>query len=154
MGMYWKSSHSVYDCRYHIVWITKYRREVLSKEMQKRLEVVIRGVCNEMRVRVIRIGMESDHVHLYLMVPPVQPIPYLLKILKGRSSKVLRKEFSEELMEYYWKPVLWAVGYFVATVGSVDDKVIERYVEEQGKRDVDEECIELKATDIVRGQKQ
>ena len=143
MGMYWKGSHCVYDCRYHIVWITKYRNKALSEGIRKRLQEVLEELCKEMNVKVIRIGMEEDHVHLYVMIPPVHPIPYVIKRLKGISSKEIRKEFGRELKEYYWKPVLWAVGYFVASVGSVDEKVIKKYVEEQGKRDVEEECIEL-----------
>ena len=149
MGMTWKASHSVYDCRYHIVWITKYRRKCLSKEMQRRLENILREICEELRIRVIEIGMEEDHVHMYLTIPPVQPIPYVIKMFKGRTSHKLRKEFKEELAVYYWnKKALWAVGYFVATVGNVDGKLIEHYVANQGKKEVDEDCYELKATDL------
>ena len=150
--MYWKASHCVYDCRYHIVWITKYRRKVLSKGLQERLEAILKEMCESMRIKIIKLGMEKDHVHLYVTIPPVQPIPYVLKQLKGRSSKILREEFKEELKKYYWnKKALWAVGYFVATVGNVDDKLIADYVEKQGLREIDEDCIELKATDEVRG---
>ncbi len=145
--MYWKASHCVYDCRYHIVWITKYRRKVLSAVMKKRLEVVLKAMCKELYVRVIKIGMEEDHVHLYVSIPPVQPIPYVLKILKGRSSKIIRKEFAKELREYYWKPVLWGVGYFVASVGEITDEIVRKYVEQQGKAHIEEECQEWEASD-------
>ncbi len=112
------------------------------------LEKVLHGICNEMHVRVLNIGMEEDHVHMYVSVPPVQPIPYIVKILKGRTSKVLRGEFKDHLKEFYLRDALWAVGYFVATVGEVTHETVNRYVEEQGIKDIEEECVELKASDF------
>ena len=146
MGQYFKASHCVYDCRYHIVWITKYRRKCLDGKISARLSAVLTGVCGELHVRIIRMGTEEDHVHLYVSIPPVQPVPYVVKMLKGRSAKVIRKEFARELKPYYWKPVLWAVGYFVATVGEVTHEAIAKYVQEQGRKDIEDECVE--ATDF------
>ena len=146
--MYWKASHCVHDCRYHIVWVTKYRRDCLNKKMQKRLHILLQGICKELYIKIIRIGMEGDHVHMYVSVPPVQPIPYVVKTLKGRTSKILRKEFANHLKQFYWKGVLWAVGYFVSTVGEVSHEIIKKYVENQGRKDIEEECIPLEATDF------
>jgi putative transposase len=146
MGQYFKASHCVYDCRYHIVWIIKYRRKCLDEKMRAKLAAVLSGVCAELSVRIVRMGMEEDHVHMYVSVPPVQPIPYVVQILKGRSAKVIRQEFAKELRPHYWKPVLWAVGYFVATVGEVTHETVAKYVEEQGKKDIEDECSE--ATDF------
>ena len=148
MGMYWKASHCVYDCRYHIVWITKYRRECLNEKIQNRLKTILEGVCGEMRVKVIRMGIEEDHVHLYVTIPPVHPIPLVVKKLKGRSSKIIRKEFADYLKPFYWKPVLWAVGYFVCTIGQINHETISKYIEEQGVQEVEDECYEVKATDF------
>ena len=150
MGMYWKSSHCVYDCRYHLVWITKYRRPALSKLIQKRLSIILREVCDKFRVRILNLGFEEDHVHLYVSIPVVHPIPMLVHRLKGVSSFQLRKEFGAELSKFYWsKKVLWAVGYFVATVGEVNHETIKKYVEEQGKLEIENDCIEVKDTLIV-----
>ena len=113
---YRKSSHNTQDCRYHLVWITKYRRKCLDERMQRRLREILEGICKEMYINVIRMGMEEDHVHLYLNMPVSQYIPYVVKKLKGISSKKIREEFKEELREYFWNPVLWAVGYFICTV--------------------------------------
>jgi len=111
--------------------------------MQKDLEGILKATCAEMYVRIIRIGMEEDHVHMYVSIPPVKPIPKVIQRLKGISSKLLREKHGKWLAEYYWKPVLWAVGYFVSTVGNVDEKIIRQYVENQGKQDIDDECIAL-----------
>ena len=112
------------------------------------LKKVLNGICNEMHVRVLNIGMEEDHIHMYISVPPVQPIPYVVKILKGRTSKVLREKFKDHLKEFYLNDVLWAVGYFVATVGEVTHETVKQYIEEQGTKDIEEECVELKASDF------
>ena len=112
------------------------------------LKKVLNGICNEMHIRVLNIGMEEDHVHMYISVPPVQPIPYVVKILKGRTSKVLREKFKDHLKEYYLDDVLWAVGYFVATVGEVTHEIVKQYIEEQGIKDIEDECVELKASDF------
>ena len=115
--------------------------------MQKRIQTIIEGICNEMHIRVIKIGMEEDHVHLYITIPPVHPIPYVVQLLKGRSSKVLRKEFEAYLKQFYWnKAALWAVGYFVATVGEVSHDIIKNYVEKQGQVEVADECTAIEVS--------
>jgi putative transposase len=79
---YRKASHATYDCRYHIVWITKYRRKVLNKVLQNKIQQVIEGVCKEMYVKILSIGFEEDHVHMYISIPLTNPIPYVVQILK------------------------------------------------------------------------
>jgi len=126
------------------VWITKYRRPALSIPIQKRLKILIEDICEKLHLRIIKIGFEEDHVHIYVSIPVVQPIPMIMQRLKGSTSFQLNKEFRKELKQYYWnKNVLWAVGYFVATVGEVNHETIEKYVEDQGKKDIKDECVEL-----------
>lgn len=136
MGKYRKWSHTTYDCRYHLVWITKYRNKCLTEWMRVRLEKILRWVCKEWYVWVISIWMEEDHVHMYISIPLSKPIPEVVQALKWRWSKILRWEYREELSKWYWKPVLWAKGYFIATVGEINHETIKNYVEMQGKEDV------------------
>ena len=144
MGLYRKASHTTYDCRYHIVWITKYRRKVLNKGMQERLKELLEVFALDLYVKIIRLGKEEDHVHMYVSVPVSCWIPDVVQQFKGGSSKILGEEFSEHLKKFYWKKkALWAVGYFVATVGEVNDEVIKRYVEQQGREEVLGKEIEL-----------
>ena len=139
---YRKTSHVTYDCRYHLVWITKYRRKVLdNNKMKQRLEEILRKEARDMYVKIIRIGMEKDHVHMYISIPVSQPIPYVVQQFKGVSSNELRKEFKDYLGKFYWQNVLWAVGYFVATVGEVSHELIQKYVENQGEKDVLGEAV-------------
>ena len=140
---YRKSSHAVYDCRYHLVWITKYRREVLDKKMQLRLKTILEWICKNMYISVIKIWMELDHVHMYISIPINQPIPYIVQKLKWRTSIVIQKEFKSYLKEYYWKPHLWATWYFICSVWEINDEIIKKYIEEQWREDVEGVEIDL-----------
>lgn len=136
MAKYRKASHVTYDCRYHIVWITKYRRKVLKKAIRKRTDILLRGIAKDLCINIISIGIEDDHVHIYCSIPHSQHLPYVLQMFKGRTSKIIRKEYAAYLKDYYWKPLLWATGYFIATVGEITHETVKRYVEEQGKQEV------------------
>ena len=87
--------------------------------------------------------MEEDHVHMYVNIPVSQYIPYIVKRLKGISSKKIREEFKDELREYFWNPVLRAVGYFICTVWEINDEIIKQYVEEQWRRDTLEDGFDV-----------
>ena len=143
MGMYRKWSHTTYDCRYHLVWITKYRHKCLDEKIQKRLDILLRWICKSMYVNVISLWMEEDHVHMYITIPLNSPIPMVVNRLKWRTSKVIREEFKEELKEYYWKPKLWATWYFIATVWEINHETIKNYVEHQWEQEHFTEEIEL-----------
>jgi putative transposase len=127
------------------VWITKYRRKVLNKQIKERLQEILKEICKENYIRIIKLGFEEDHVHLYISIPVTQPIPMIVQKLKGGSSFRIKKEFTNELKKHYWKKNkgLWAVGYFIATVGEVSSEIIKRYIEKQGEKDIQSECIEL-----------
>ena len=136
MGKYRKWSHTTYDCRYHLVWITKYRNKCLTEKMQKRLEIILRWICKEWYVNILSIWMEEDHIHMYISIPLSKPIPKVVQMLKWRSSRLIRKEYEWELKKWYWKKVLWADWYFIATVGEINHETIKNYVDMQGKEDV------------------
>ncbi len=111
--------------------------------------MLFKGICEELHVRIIEIGMEEDHIHLYLTIPPVQPLPYVVQMLKGRTANIIRKEFATDLKPHYWTPALWAVGYFVATVGEITHETIKNYVQQQGKKDIDDECSEVEESEAT-----
>lgn len=138
-NQYYKhSSHATYNFTWHCVWITKYRKKVLNKSMQERLEKIIRWICKENYIKVISLGFEEDHVHCLLSFPIITYIPDVFKLLKWRTSHVLRKEFKEHLKKYYrwrWNKHLWAVWYFFCSVWKVDEETIKHYVENQGRED-------------------
>ena len=132
MSSYRKGSHTVYDLKYHVVWITKYRKQVLRGEIGKRLRELIRQTCEELEIYIEKGHIAPDHVHLLISVPPQHAISEVVQQLKGRSSRKMLEEFGE-LSRQFWGRDLWARGYFVACPGNVTDEIIAQYIESQGE---------------------
>jgi putative transposase len=86
MQNYRKTSHTTYDCKYYIVWITKYRKQVMIGFVGERVRELIRGICKEHDVEIIKGHVSKDHVHLFVSVPPHLAISKLVQYLKGKSS--------------------------------------------------------------------
>ncbi len=129
MEEYNKSYHAIYRCEYHFVWVPKYRYHVLVREIKPRLKELLVELCNWLDVTIIEGAICSDHVHMYLSVPPKYSPAHVMRILKGKSAEYLRRDFPE-LGKKYWGLHIWARGYFVSTVG-IDSATIQKYVKEQ-----------------------
>ena len=128
--MYRKGSHTIYDLKYHIVWITKYRKSVLSGLVAERCREIIRQVCKEEEVEIIKGHVSKDHIHLLVSVPPTLSVSKLVQLVKGRSSGKLLQE-DKNLQKQYWGQHLWARGFFVASSGNITDEMIKEYIENQ-----------------------
>ena len=129
---YRKTSHAVYDLKYHVVWITKYRKPVLRGEIAARLRELIRQTCTTLDVYIEKGHIATDHIHLLLSVPPHLSVSEMMQHLKGRSSRRLLQEYAE-LERQFWGKHLWARGYFAASSGNVTDEIINQYIESQGQ---------------------
>ena len=136
MENYRKSSHTVYDLKYHIVWITKYRKQIMRGEIAERLRDLIREICKSKDVEIIKGHISRDHVHIFVSVPPHISVSQLVKSIKGKSSRKLMMEY-KRLSKAFWGRHMWARGYFVASSGNVTDEVIIKYIEEHGKEPPD-----------------
>ena len=128
MAAYKSNRNVVYSCKYHVVWCPKYRRSVLTGEVEQRLKEVIREVCIEHRSELIELEVMPDHVHLLVEVDPQFGIHRLVRGIKGRSSRVLRSEFPQLKSRL---PTLWTNSYFVSTVGGAPLGIIKQYIEQQ-----------------------
>jgi putative transposase len=135
---YRKTSHAVYDLKYHLVWITKYRKPVLRGQVAMRLRELIRQTCTTLDVYIEKGHVATDHIHLLVSVPPNVSVSDLLQHLKGRSSRRMLEEFGE-LRRQFWGRHLWARGYFAASSGNVTDEIIKQYIESQGQEPSDED---------------
>ena len=120
MQYYRKTSHTTFGCTYHIVWITKYRYPVMVGDIATRVRDLVRQICAENQVEIVRGTVAKDHVHIYISVPPYLSISKLVQYLKGKTSRKIQQEFPE-LKKRYWGKHLWAIGYFVRTTGNVTD---------------------------------
>ena len=136
MEHYRKSSHTVYDLKYHLVWITKYRKPVLRGEIAERVRELIREICKTKDVEIIKGHISNDHVHIFVSVPPHISVSQLMQAIKGKTSRKLMMEY-KRLSKAFWGRHMWARGYFVASSGNVTDEVIMKYIEEQGKEPPD-----------------
>jgi len=132
MDKYGKSSHTVYDLKYHIVWITIYRKPVLFGEVSKRVRDLIREICKSTDVEIVKGHISRDHVHLFVSVPPHISVSKLVQSLKGKTSRKLMSEY-KRLSREFWGCHIWARGYFVVSSGQVTEDIIKKYIEAQGK---------------------
>ena len=130
MDEYNKGSHTVYDIKYHVIWVTKYRYSVLHKKIALRLRELIRQGCEARGITIVQGSIGKDHVHLLISCSPSIAPSKIVQYLKGRSSRLIQDEFPE-LKKRYWGQHLWARGYFCATVGSVTEETIRKYIESQ-----------------------
>ena len=133
---YKKLSHVTYDCRYHIVWITKYRFKVIDEEIKIALKWSIKHTCDSKGIEIIKGTVGKEHIHLYLQIPPKYSISDTMKWIKGKSSEKLLRSF-ERLSKQYWGRHLWARGYFVSTVG-IADEIIKQYIEKHREEEKQE----------------
>jgi len=118
----------VYSCKYHVIWCPKYRRPVLVPEVAERLKQIVHAVAGECGAEVIELEVMPDHVHLLVEVDPQFGIHKLVRLMKRRSSGLLRDEFRWLRSRL---PTLWTNSYFVSTVGDAPLAVIKQYIEQQ-----------------------
>ena len=130
MQKYRKTSHTVYDIKYHFVWITKYRKKILKGELANRVREIIREVCKCNEVEIIKGHVSVDHVHLFVSVPPHLSVSKLMQYIKGKSSRKIMSEF-KTVSKMYWGRHFWARGYFVVSSGTITDEMIIDYIEKQ-----------------------
>ena len=138
MQHYRKSSHCVYDCKFHLVWITKYRKKVLVGLVAERIRELLRQICKANEVDIIKGHVSKDDIHLFVSVPPNISVSKLVQLLKGKSSYKMLQE-NRQLQKEFWGRHLWARGYFVATSGNITDEAIIEYIENQDLEKNDED---------------
>ena len=130
MQEYRKGSHSIYDIKAHVVWITKYRKPVLCGAESQYLRQLIRKICAELEVSILAGNVRIDHVHLLLSYPPQLCMSKLVQKLKGVTSRKMLQR-SSQLRKTFWGQHLWARGYFAVSTGNVTDEIIAEYIKNQ-----------------------
>lgn len=125
----YKSNRNVYySCKYHLVWCPKYRRKLLVEDVAERLKQIIVEVCREHQADVLSLEIMLDHVHLLVKCDPQFGIHRLVRLIKGRSSRLLRQEFPLLKRKL---PTLWTNSYFVSTVGGAPLERMKQSIENQ-----------------------
>lgn len=129
------SSHAVFSIKLHIVFVTKYRRPVLTDEMCDYLRTAFSEILEHWRCTLVEFGGEADHVHLLVSIHPALDISVLINNLKTASARRIRPRYKEQIDKFYWKPVFWHRAYYVGSVGDVTLETIRRYVGQQGTKE-------------------
>jgi putative transposase len=137
-GSYQHTSHTTYSNKFHIVWGTKYHKQVLKEDIAYRLREIVRQICNQDKIEILKGAIGPDHVHILLEIPPFMAVSRVVQHLKGESSRKLQMEFPQ-LGKQFWGQHLWAIGYFCATTGVVTEKEIKQYIADQGKKESDQD---------------
>lgn len=130
MKEYRRGAHTVFEIHVHLVWTTKYRRAALSGEVATRVRDLIREICGQHEVTILKGHVAKDHLHLFVSIPPQVTISRLIQWLKGKTSYKLMGEFPH-LHKQFWGRHLWARGYFCCSSGNVTDEVIAEYIANQ-----------------------
>ena len=138
-----RTSHSVYETSYHLVWCPKYRRDIFKpSEIRKGAKELIRAICEEYGFEVEELEVSMDHVHIMLSIPPSRAIGYAIRVIKSISARELFREFPE-LKRRLWSGQLWEDVYFARTVGSrMTSEVIKKYIKHH--KELEQEPTQLR----------
>ena len=137
MENYRTSSHSRYDIKFHFVWVTKYRKQVLTGAVGLRVRELVREICRTQDIEILQGSVSADHVHVLLSCPPNLSPSKIMQYIKGKTSRKLMMEF-QHVQKLYWGRHFWARGYFVASSGNVTDEVIMEYIRSQDNTEPDD----------------
>ena len=134
-------AHSIYECKYHVVFCPKYRYRILRDEVAEYTRQQIYRLCQQKdKLEVLELDVQPDHVHLVLSIPPKYAVSNVMGYLKGKLAIRLFERY-ERLGRRYWGRHLWARGYCVSTIG-LDEERIRKYVKWQEKREKQLEAIQ------------
>lgn len=128
----WRTGRScVYKNNVHLVFVTKYRRNVFTLEMLTRTKAIIEETCRQMDCELLEFNGEDDHVHLMVTVHPKISVSSLIGKLKGKSSYFLRKEYWQQIKNKLWGKHFWSPSYCCVSCGGASLEIVKAYIEQQ-----------------------
>ena len=122
-------SHTVWECKYHVVWVPKNRRKIIFGQLRNELKTILRKLCEYKGVEVIEGKMCLDHIHMCLSIPPKYSVSSIIGYLKGKSAMIVFEKYSD-LKRNFKGHSFWARGYYVSTIG-LDEAKIRKYIQNQ-----------------------
>jgi len=136
-------SHCIYQCDYHIVLITRYRKEIFNEGIFAYIDKKLAEITEHYPlIRFKTVNHDRDHIHMLISIPPTMSVGKVVGIVKQNTSRELKQKFPF-VREIYWgTDSVWSEGYFVSTVG-IDEEVIQKYIENQGKKDAGQTKFEI-----------
>ena len=122
-------SHTRWSCQYHIVFIPKYRKKVMYGKVREDVREILRTLCNYKKVEIIEDAVCSDYVHICVSIPPKLSVSEFVGYLKGKSALMIHDKHPE--LANKWNREFWARGYYVTTIGNINEETIKKYIAEQ-----------------------
>ena len=135
-------SHTKYNCKYHIVFAPKYRRQIIYGKIKKDIGIMIRKLCQYKGVEIIEAEACPDHIHMLISVPPKYSIAQIMGYLKDKSTLMIFEKYAN-LKYKYGQRSFWCRGYYVDTVGK-NKKAIQEYIRNQLQEDIQYEQLTIK----------
>ena len=129
-------SHTRWKCQYHIVFIPKYRRKVMYGKVRGDIREIIKILCRYKKVEIVEGAVCLDHVHICVSIPPKIAISEFMGYLKGKSALMIFDKHPE--LGNKFERDFWARGYYVSTIGNVDEATIKNYIKEQEEESYNE----------------
>lgn len=126
-------SHTVWDCKYHVVWIPKCRRKVIYGQLRKHLGQVLRELAMQKESKVVEGHLMGDHVHMLISIPPKYAVAQVVGFIKGKSAIHIARTYGGQRKNFVGQS-FWARGYYVSTVGR-DEASVREYIRKQEEED-------------------
>lgn len=126
-------SHTKWDCKYHVIWIPKYRKKAIFGELRKYLGEIFRELARQKECTVIEGHLMPDHVHIMLAIPPKYSVAQVVGFMKGKSAIQIARNFQGRKKNFVGQN-FWGRGYYVSTVGK-DEEAVRAYIQHQEKED-------------------
>lgn len=127
-----KGGHTVYNLTVHIVWVTKYRKNVLRGSVQERARELVRQVCDATDVEILKGAVGGDHIHIHISYPAKISISEIVRKIKGRTARKLLQEYPN-LKKEYWGGHMWGIGYGAWSTGNITQDVVNEYIASHSK---------------------
>ena len=135
-------AHTQWNCKYHIVFAPKYRRQIMYGKIKLDIGMMLRKLCEYKGIEIIEAEACKDHIHMLVSIPPKYSVSQIMGYLKGKSSLMIFEKYAN-LKYKYGNRHFWCRGYYVDTVGR-NKKVIEQYIKNQLRQDYEEEQLSIK----------
>ena len=126
-------SHSMWECKYHVVWIPKCRKKALYGQLRKHLGEVLHELARQKESKVLEGHLQPDHIHMLISIPPKYAVSQVVGYMKGKSAIHIARTYLGQKKNYNGMH-FWARGYFVSTVGT-DEEIVRAYIRSQEKED-------------------
>jgi putative transposase len=133
MQSYETTKHAVWECKYHVVFIPKYRKKVLYGQIRRELGTVLRELARQKECEIDEGHLMNDHVHMLISIPPKYAVAQVMGFLKGKSAIHIARVYAGRRRSFVGQQ-FWARGYWVSTVGR-DEGAVRRYIQEQEQED-------------------